>query len=185
MRKLLHNPLGLLIILFIAGCTSHLAEFSLPKEIKFQDKTFQQVTNNKLDEMQQSLYLESHSAKDPDNWQEGFLLFLDKNSDGKTLQDRLTLRQNIFQQQDKTIASLKIEQGELRSQIIYPPTERFNDIQLEVSRGQNSQCGYSQMQFSNKRSVTGNNLQNLAMYQTELISLAEQLSVMPWIIECK
>ncbi|QGM80800.1 ABC transporter ATPase [Otariodibacter oris] len=185
MRRLLHHTFGLLIILFVAGCTSHLAEFSLPKEIQFQDKTFQQVTHNQLDEMQQSLYLESHSTKDPDNWQEGFLLFVDKNSEGKTLQDRLVLRQNIFKQQDKTIASLSIEQGELRSQVIYPPTERFNDIQLEVSRGQNSQCGFSQMQFSNKRSVSSNNLQNLATYQTELISLAEQLAVMPWVIECK
>lgn len=170
--------------LFLTGCVVTPPQFSIPEQVNFQGKIYQKVTQNQLDEMQQSLFLLKESSKDPNNWQQGILLFTDKNSQQKSLADRVELRQQTFAKQSDTKAKVAIVGDELQSQVLYPPTERFNDYQLEVTRGRNSQCGYSQMQFSDKRSVSAKNLQNPTAYIKDLQQMAWQFSQLAWQIEC-
>ncbi|MGX3066043.1 ABC transporter ATPase [Ursidibacter arcticus] len=174
------NHLKIVVLaLCLSACSLQNKHFSLPDRVIFEGVEYQQVTNNQLDEMQQSLYLPINLHKNPDDWQKGFLFFLDKNSQQRTLQQRLALREKSFANQVNTRADLTIIQDELRTEVIYPPTERFQNQQLEVSRGRDSQCGFSQMQFSDKRAVSAKNL------QADLAELAIAFSKLPWLVECK
>lgn len=170
---------------FLTACQLKTSKFNLPDEVTFQHQRFDKVTHNQIDDMQQLLYLPADSSKDPENWQKGILLFVDKNSKGMSLSERAKLRQNSFAQQKDTKAKIEIIKGELRSEVIYPPTERFADVQLEVSRGRELQCGYAQIQFSDKRSVSANKKQNLTAYQHMLSQLAIEFSQLAWQINCK
>ncbi|WP_373768000.1 ABC transporter ATPase [Glaesserella sp.] len=178
-RKVIFLPLVL------TGCVVTQPDFLIPEQINYQGKTYEKVTHNQLDEMQQSLFLPQDSNKNPEQWQQGILLFTDKNSQQKSLNDRVELRQNTFAKQPDTKAKVAVVGEELQSEVLYPPTARFNDYQLEVSRGRNSQCGYSQMQLADKRSVSAKNLQNLTAYLNELHQMALQFSQLAWQIECK
>lgn len=169
----------------LTGCVTQTSSFLVPEKITFQGNTFERVTHSQIDDMQQMLYLPSGTTQDPDNWQKGVLIFLDKNSQGKTLSERAMLRQTAFAQQEKTIAKVEILGNELQSKVIYPPTERFNDVQLEVSRGRDLACGFGQIQFSDKRSVSAKKMQNLANYQASLMTLALQFSQLAWQIGCR
>ena len=102
-----------------------------------------------------------------------------------SLADRASLRQNAFAQQKDTQAKVEVVQNELRSEVIYPPTERFNDVQLEVSRGRDLQCGYAQMQFSDKWSAFANKSQNLTAYHHVLSELALEFSRLAWQVNCQ
>lgn len=172
-------------IFVLTGCISSQSEFYTPKKIVFQSHIFEQVTNSQLGEMQQMLYLPQNSGQDSENWQQGILLFLDKNTQTRHLTERVALRQQAFSRQIGTLANIEIKQQELRSQVIYPPTERFQNIQLEVTRGRDLQCGYGQMQFADKRSISGKNLQNLADFKPLVTQLAEQFSQLAWQIGCR
>ncbi|MDD6909716.1 ABC transporter ATPase [Actinobacillus minor] len=171
--------------LFLTACQLTEPQFSVPKSIKFQGKTFEKVTHNQIDEMQQLLYLPDDEAKDPNHWNKGILLFLDKNSKNITLADRVALRQNSFNKQKETKAKVEIVGQELKSEVLYPPTERFNDVLLEVSRGRTLQCGYGQMQYSDKRLISAKEKQNLTAYQPELARLALVFSQLAWQISCE
>lgn len=185
MASTLLNRGILLMAVFLGGCVSQTAQFSLPEKIDFQGKTFEKVTHNQIDEMQQLLYLPQGTDKNPDNWQQGVLIFLDKNSQGQTLQQRAALRQASFARQAGTLANVTLKGEELQSQVIYPPTERFADVQLEVSRGQNFACGFGQMQFADKRAVSAKKVQNLAHFQPLVVKLAAEFSRLAWQMACK
>lgn len=170
--------------LFLTACQVGQKHFQLPKNVQFQGKNYEQVTHNQIDDMQSLLYLPSNSSKNPENWQQGILLFVDKNSQGKNLRDRVALRQKSFNEAE-ALHQVKIDNNELRSQVIYPPTARFNDVLLEVSRGRDSACGYSQIQFSDKRSISANVSPNLKSYVAEVTALADALNALAWQIPCK
>lgn len=177
--------IAILALAFLLSACVTQPQFSLPKEVAFQGKNYQQVTQNQLDEMQQSLFLLQNSRQDPDNWQQGILLFTDKNSQQKTLNERVVLRKNTFAKQAETRAEVAVIGNELRSQVLYPPTARFRDYQLEVSRGRDSECGYSQMQFSVKYALSEAKSANIAAYWRDLTQLAAQFMQLPWQIECR
>ena len=102
-----------------------------------------------------------------------------------SLADRASLRQNAFARQADTQAKVEVVQNELRSEVLYPPTERFNDVQLEVSRGRDLQCGYAQMQFSDKRPAFTKKSQNLTAYHQVLSELALEFSRLAWQVNCQ
>lgn len=174
-----------LLSLLLTACVSKTPQFALPEKVNFDGQTFIKVTENQIGEMQQMLYLPQISEQNPNNWQKGILFFLDKNSQQKTLAERVTLRQKAFQKQADTLANVAIIGNELRSEVVYPPTERFNDVQLEVSRGRDLACGFGQMQFSDKRSVSVKKIQNLTPYQSTLRQLADDFNRLAWQIQCK
>ncbi|MDH2924079.1 hypothetical protein EV693_11632 [Nicoletella semolina] len=176
--------LKLSVIYLLTSCTLlSSADFVVPSVVNFKGVIYQKVTDTSLDAMQQMLYLAQDSTKDPNNWQQGVLIFLDKNKTGKTLQSRVALRQQHFRQQN-TLAKIMLTDQELRTEVIYPPTERFDNVQLEITRGRDSHCGYSQIQFAEKRSISAKNWQNLTAYQQALSTLANEFAQLPWLIEC-
>lgn len=175
----------LLLSLLISGCSVHNGQFSVPTHIHFSGKVFESVLDNQLDEMRQILYLPQDSTKNPDDWQQGFLIFLDRNLQGRTLSERQQLRQQSFDQQSNTQAKVIVSNNELQSQVLYPSTERFSDYQLEVTRGRDFACGFGQMQFADKRSDFTKNLQLQTAYRQKLKDLAHSLAQLPWLMECR
>ncbi len=171
--------------LAVTACVTNAPQFSVPEQLAFEGKTFEKVTHNQLDEMQQLLYLPSDSAKNPEEWSKGILLFLDKNSNNVTLEQRVVMRQQAYGKQQDTIAKVEIKGQELQSQLVYPPTERFQNVQLEVTRGREGLCGYSQMQYADKRSILAKNLPNLTAYQSEIRQIAEKFNQLAWQIACQ
>ncbi|QNS16222.1 ABC transporter ATPase [Mannheimia bovis] len=176
-------------ILMIAGCVSQNEQFSVPEKVDFQGQTYIKVTANQLDEMQHLLYLPKSGEQNPENWEKGILFFLDKNSKNQTLEQRSAFRQSSFAKQQDVIAKFKIEQNELQSNVIYPPTERFNNVMLEVTRGRNLDCGYGQIQFSDKRSLNNTEFakksKNLTAYSQAMTKLAFEFNQLAWLVECR
>lgn len=171
--------------LFLSACVNQTASFSVPEKVLFQNKVFEKMTHSELGDMQQMLYLASGTAQNPDDWQQGVLIFLDRNTQGRTIAERMALRQASFAAQDGTLANVTIQGEELQSQVIYPPTARFANVQLEVSRGRESLCGFSQMQFADKRSVLGEKTQELESYRPILANLMQQFEKLDWQILCR
>lgn len=172
--------------LFLPACTLTPHEFSLPKRVDFAGKTFVKVTDNRLDELQQLLYLPEQGEKNPENWEQGILFFLDRNLPQQTLKQRANFRQKHFAEQPQIQANVEIIGNELQSQIAYPPTERYPNVLLEVSQGRNLACGYGQIQYSTKQAVkNAKNLPNLTAYQPILFQLAQSLAQLPWLVTCK
>lgn len=176
-------------ILIMVGCASQSSQFAVPEKVDFQGQIYTKVTANQLDEMQHLLYLPEIGTKNPENWDKGILFFLDKNSKNQTLEQRAVFRQSSFAKQQDVIANFKIKQNELQSSVIYPPTERFNNVMLEVTRGRNLDCGYGQIQFSDKRSLNKTELakksKNLTAYTQAMAKLALEFNQLAWLVECK
>lgn len=168
----------------LTACVTKVPQFSVPEWVTFEGKTFEKVTHNQIDEMQQLLYLPMDSAKNTESWTKGILLFLDKNSNNVTLLQRAEIRKQAYEKQKYTLATVEIKGQELQSQVIYPPTERFNDVQLEVTRGREELCGYSQMQYADKRSNFAKELPDLTAYQSEISKLAEKFNRLAWLVRC-
>lgn len=173
------------LVLLLSGCVSQPSQFTSPEKIYFQSQIFERITHNELGDMQQMLYLPKNSEQNPENWQQGVLIFLDKNSQGRSLQERMELRKTSFLAQTDTLAKVEIIGVELQSQVIYPPTERFPDVQLEVTRGKEFRCGYGQMQFANKQSISSKNLQDLSQYQSLVAKMAQDFAELAWQIGCE
>lgn len=169
--------------IFLTACQSGPKHFSLPEKVNFQGKSYEKVTDNKIETMQSLLYLPSDGSKNAEKWGKGILLFLDTDKN-KTMESRVALRQTHFRETE-AFAQVGIENNELRSKVIYPPSGRFNDVQLEVSRGKQSECGYGQIQYSEKRQVAQPNNVHLSSYTAELVELANQFNYLAWQIKCQ
>lgn len=173
----------------LSGCVSQVSQFVVPEKVSFQEQTYVKVTANQIDEMQHLLYLPENGGRNPEQWDKGILFFLDKNSVGQTLEQRLAFRQSSFVKQPDIVTKFGIEQNELQSSVIYPPTERFKNVMLEVTRGRNLDCGYAQMQFSDKREVAKTKIAkkspNLTAYSNEIADLALAFKQMAWQIQCR
>ncbi len=174
--------------LFLTACVNQISSsstFQIPHKIRFEGKEYVQASHNQLDEMQHLLYLPHNEKVTPEHWQQGILIFLDKNSQHKTLAQRLALREKIFKQQPKTIAKLQVVNDELRSEILYPPTQREQNIQFDVSRGRNLNCGFAEIQYATKRSYFAKNLQNLTAYKNDIAKLMQKFNQLAWQIACQ
>lgn len=171
-------------VLLLSGCANNIARFSIPEKIVFQDQAYTKVTSNQLGEMQHLLYLAENEKKDPEDWDKGILLFLDKNSTEQTLEQRAAFRRSNFADKPDIHARIEIKDNELQSQITYPPTKRFNNVMLEVTRGRNLTCGYGQIQFSDKKKIAKKS-PNLTAYSQEIAKLSQAFNQMIWQIGCK
>lgn len=172
-----------LFSLFLTACSNQFSTFRVPEKIAFLDETFEKANHSQLDEMQQLLYLPSRSDKNPDNWAIGILIFLDSDKALKSLEERLALRKN-YVQMPETQMQIAVVGNELRSEIIYPPSERFQNIQLEATRGRNLACGFGQMQFTYKLPKPKKH-ESLSKYQPKLQEVAAHFAALPWQIHCE
>lgn len=187
-NMLFRGQILLAAVIGLVGCVSQIPQFSVPDKVIFQEQTYVKVTANQIDEMQHLLYLPENGERNPEQWDKGVLFFLDKNSANQTLAQRAAFRHSRLTQQTDVVVQLRIEQNELRSSVVYPPTERFNNVMLEVTRGRNSNCGYGQIQFSDKREILPQNVKksrNLTAYTQEIVKLATALNQMAWQLQCK
>lgn len=172
-----------LFSLFLTACSNQFSTFRIPEKIAFLDETFEKANHSQLDEMQQLLYLPSRSDKNPDNWAMGILIFLDSDKELKSLEERLALRKS-YVQMPETQMQIAVVGNELHSEIIYPPTERFQNIQLEATRGRNLACGFGQMQFAYKLPKPKKGI-SLSQYQPKLSEIAHRFAALPWQIHCE
>lgn len=158
--------------------------FQLPDKVAFQGQVFTKVTDNQLDTLRQALYLPENSRQTPDNWQTGVLIFTDQREPIISLAQRQAERLAYYANTPNQVA-IEIVDNELRSQIIYPPTDKQANVQLEVSRGRNEICGYGQLQFAEKYPVLAKNPLNLTAYQQDLQRLAQQFQRLAWQLSCQ
>ncbi|QLB16019.1 ABC transporter ATPase [Mannheimia granulomatis] len=179
----------LILAVLLAGCAAPRSHFSVPEKVSFRQQTYVKVTSNQIDEMQHLLYLPENGSKNPEQWDKGILFFLDKNIARQTLVQRMAFRQSSFAKQPDMLTKLSIEHNELQSSVIYPPTERYQNVMLEVTRGRNLDCGYAQIQFSDKRTLPKAQIAkkspNLTAYTKEIADLALAFMQMTWQIQCK
>lgn len=174
---------SLAFVIFSLILTACSTKLSAPEQIEFQGHTYQKVNHSKIDDMQQLLYLPSSSSKNPNDWQRGLLLFLDQNRQQMSLEARAALRKKAFERQGAK-AQLHIAEGELKSQVRYPPTPRFPDILLEVTRGRNLACGYGQMQFADKLQA-GAQAKTKTEENAHLSQITAQFETLAWQIYCQ
>lgn len=173
------------LLLLLTACSTQLR---FPDHLYYHNEKYQKVTDNRIDQMRQSLYLKSGSQETPDNWRTGILLFSDKNPENKTLEQRLASRKETMVYLPDTYVHYAIEphyvdgQPELRSKIIYQPTEYFKFFQLEITRGRNLPCGYGQIQLADKRFAFAQDQPN---YQQEIKLLASHFDALDWQLECR
>ncbi|MCK3657037.1 hypothetical protein A4G19_15350 [Pasteurellaceae bacterium Macca] len=173
---------------FLTACSLNAPHFVQPQKVQLNGQSYEMVTDNRLDHLRQSLYLPSNSSRNPDDWQQGILLFSEEGKTVQSLAERVRFRQDFAKKkgthsQIALVDNQGVEQ-ELRSEAIHPPTARFQNVQLEVTRGRNSACGYSQIQFAKKEPVR-KQTSDLTAFQSQLTELAQLLAALPWQMECQ
>lgn len=174
-----------LLTLFLSACTFNTQDDYLPSTIDYDGQTFVQVTKNQIGKMQQFLYLPETDNKDPNNWQKGIIAFIDQSIPKKTLTERAQFRKAFFLKQKNILSRISVIKNELWSEIIYPPTDRSQNIQFEISQGKELECGYAQVQISEKLSASEIKWQQLVVYNNFLEKLRLNLKNLPWFIQCK
>ncbi|MBR0573459.1 MULTISPECIES: ABC transporter ATPase [Pasteurellaceae] len=180
--------------LYLTACVSYSSQqpqklsFNIPQSIKFDGQEYIKSNHSRLEGMEHIVYLPHNKKINTKNWQQAIFIFLDNIVEVRpaiSLEERIHIRQNVYKSQHKILADLIINNAELQSKIISPPTEREHNILLEVSRGRNSQCGFGEIQYAIKRLDFAKNLPNVTAYKKEIIKLADRFKQLDWQILCK
>ncbi|MDP8079862.1 hypothetical protein [Phocoenobacter skyensis] len=180
--------------LYLTACVSYGSQqpqklsFNIPQSIKFDGKEYIKSNHSRLEGMEHIVYLSNNKKVNTENWQQAIFIFLDNSVAVRpaiSLKERLNIRKNIYKSQHKILADLIINNAELQSKIISPPTEREHNILLEVSRGRNSQCGFGEIQYAIKRLDFAKNLPNVTAYKAEVNEIATQFAQLKWQIKCQ
>ncbi|MDP8163472.1 ABC transporter ATPase [Pasteurella skyensis] len=180
--------------LYLTACVSHNSQqpqklsFNIPQSIKFDGQEYIKSNHSRLEGMEHIVYLPNNKKVNTENWQQAIFIFLDNSVAVRpaiSLKERLNIRKNIYKSQHKILADLAINNAELQSKIISPPTEREHNILLEVFRGRNSQCGFGEIQYAIKRLDFAKNLPNVTAYKAEVNDIATQFAQLKWQIKCQ
>ncbi|MDP8170759.1 ABC transporter ATPase [Pasteurella skyensis] len=180
--------------LYLTTCVSYSSQqpqklsFNIPQSIKFDGQEYIKSNHSRLEGMEHIVYLSHNKKVNTENWQQAIFIFLDNSVAVRpaiSLKERLNIRKNIYKSQHKILADLTINNAELQSKIISPPTEREHNILLEVFRGRNSQCGFGEIQYAIKRLDFAKNLPNVTAYKAEVNKIATQFAQLKWQIKCQ
>ncbi|NBI42808.1 hypothetical protein GVX76_04775 [[Haemophilus] felis] len=150
MKKIKFSFIALSISVLVACSTGLMPVISgVPKELHYQQRTYQLQAQQDLGTIARFVYLTENDQLN--NWQSALELLLDPNVLTQSLEQRLALRKRVYQNTGVRNANLYLENNSLWGVIIYPPTEKHQDWQIDVLQGRNVQnCGFMQYQFSRK-----------------------------------
>lgn len=142
--------IGVLVTLLVA-CNSlpPKTDLKVPTQINYQQQTYYLQGQQDLGNIARFVYLKKD--ENLQNWQSAVELLLDRNLTKQSLAQRLALRQRVYKNTGVKNANLFIENQQLLGSIIFPPSEKYQDWQVDVVQGKNvAGCGFMQYQYSLK-----------------------------------
>lgn len=118
----------------------------LPKTLNYQ-KPYHLAAQQELGTMARFVYLPQGETLS--DWQSAVEIFFDRNL--QSLEQRLQLRQRVYAEQGIENVDLRLEQNSLIGVVIYPPSEKYANWQMDLLQGKNiAGCGFVQYQYSLK-----------------------------------
>ncbi|MDY0501804.1 hypothetical protein NMU76_05680 [Pasteurella multocida] len=147
MQKILFI-LTVLIGLLLSGCASK-PQLVAPQQITHNQHTYTLATQQDLGNLARFFYLEE--GESVENWKSAVELLFDRNPMQVSLGDRIALRQRVYKNTGVKHFKLQQQQETLYSFVIYEPTVKNNDWQVDVAKGKGiAGCGFVQYQYSLK-----------------------------------
>ncbi|TCK71437.1 6-phosphofructokinase [Lonepinella koalarum] len=148
---------ALLAILLLSGCVTQplstepeqQVQLNVPKQIQHNNKNYVLKSTQDLGTMVHYVYFTNkESGKD---WKSSVELLHDRNVQNMSLQERIQLREKVYDNNDVKYFNLTTEKDTLYAFVIYEPNVSQHDWQLEVARASDVQgCGFVQYQYSLK-----------------------------------
>ncbi|MFD1806861.1 hypothetical protein ACFSAV_10880 [Pasteurella oralis] len=137
-----------LLGLLLSGCAA-VPQLSAPQQIVHNKHTYELVAQQDLGPMARFFYLEKGESLA--RWKSAVELLLDRNKAKITLDERVALRERVYQNTGVKNFKLQIQDDSLYAFVIYEPTVKNNDWQVDVAKGKTVQgCGFVQYQYSLK-----------------------------------
>lgn len=134
--------------LLLTGCIST-PKLAVPEAINHNNNTYYLVSQQDLGEIARYFYVPK--ADNQENWHSSIELLQDRNWSQRTLDDRITLRKGVYQNTGVKHFDLYRQKDQLFAFVIYEPTERNKDWQVDVALGKDIPfCGFIQYQYSLK-----------------------------------
>ncbi|GJJ80253.1 hypothetical protein PcPA57_09730 [Pasteurella canis] len=147
MQKVFFILTALLAIL-LSGCTLS-SQLSVPQQITHNKHTYELVAQQDLGPMARFFYLEKGESLS--HWKSAVELLLDRNQAKTTLDERIALRERVYRNTGVKNFKLQAQDDSLYAFVIYEPTVKNNDWQVDVAKGKTVQgCGFVQYQYSLK-----------------------------------
>lgn len=135
--------------LLLSACAGKPSELTLPAQIKYQNKLYQQTAGQDLGTIARYVYLSKPDTLE--NWQSQIELLLDRNQPPRSIKDRIALRERVYRNTEVKSFQLTPTKAGLTGYVIYAPTEKNPSWQVDVMKGlEMPQCGFVQFQYSQK-----------------------------------
>lgn len=138
-------------LLFLSACSTSLIPLRshIPDHIEYQQQSYRLKAQQDLGTMARLVYFAGE--ENLQNWRTALELLLDSNEGKQSLAQRLALRQRVYRNTGVQNVNLYIENDSLLGVIIYSPTEKYRNWQMDILQGKNVQgCGFMQYQYSRK-----------------------------------
>ncbi|AKD37965.1 hypothetical protein I926_03185 [Pasteurella multocida subsp. multocida OH4807] len=137
-----------LFALLLGGCASN-SQLLVPQQLTHNKHTYQLVAQQDLGTMARFFYLENDEQLE--TWKSAVELLFDRNQAKLTLDERVALRSRVYHNTGVKHFKLQSEEDSLYAYVIYEPTVKNNDWQVDVAKGKTIQnCGFVQYQYSLK-----------------------------------
>ncbi|MDY4281605.1 MAG: hypothetical protein SOX56_11195 [[Pasteurella] mairii] len=150
----------ILTALLLSACSSQ-PQLSAPKMINHGNKSFYLALQQDLGKVGHYMYLKKEDTLE--NWQSAVELLLDR-SPKRDFKERIALRKKVYKKTGVEYFKLYEKNHTLYSYVIYAPSARNKNWQVDVAKGKNiPQCGFVQYQYSlkvakNKKLMNMNNV---------------------------
>lgn len=150
----------ILTALLLSACASQ-PQLSVPEVINHDNKSFYLTSQQDLGDVGHYVYLKKEDTLE--NWQSTVELLLDR-SPKRDFKERIALRENVYKKTGVEHFKLYEKDHTLYSYVIYAPSARNKNWQVDVTKGKNiPQCGFVQYQYSlkvakNKKLMNMNNV---------------------------
>ncbi|MGC6247382.1 hypothetical protein ACNO7L_04270 [Bisgaard Taxon 45] len=140
--------LTVLIGLLLTGCATK-PRLVVPQQITHNQHTYTLATQQDLGNLARFFYLEP--GERVEQWKSAVEVLFDRNPMQVSLEERIALRQRVYRNTGVKQFKLQQQQDTLYSFVIYEPTVKNNDWQVDVAKGKGiAGCGFVQYQYSLK-----------------------------------
>ncbi|MGC7560510.1 hypothetical protein [Pasteurella sp. PK-2025] len=173
----------------LTGCVSR-PQLAAPQQIVHNKHTYVLAAQQDLGQIARFFYLEEQD--NVEKWKSAVELLFDRNPMQNSLQDRISLRQRVYRNTGVKHFKLQEKADSLYAFVIYEPTVKNNDWQVDVARGKNVlNCGFVQYQYSFKvpktKKIRNMSNEKVARYLKKYVAEKElkQLSQHDWQWGCQ
>lgn len=136
------------LTLLLNACVSP-PKLSVPEKIEYKKHTYFLTGQQDLGSIARFFYLEKKDSLE--TWKSAVELLHDRNYMQQSLDDRIALRKRVYSNTGVKHFKFQQKNGDLYAFVIYEPTVKNNDWQVDVAKGKNMlNCGFVQYQYSLK-----------------------------------